>query len=156
MLIIPGTKYILLADDDEDDNILFQEILDELDLITQLETANDGERLMQLLNEKELLPDILFLDLNMPRKNGFECLTEIKRAEKLKKLPVIIFSTSYETETINLLHKNGAHYYIRKPNDFTQFKKIICQVLTLTLQKDILQPTREKFVLTHQNSNDES
>jgi CheY-like chemotaxis protein len=156
MLIIPGTKNILLADDDKDDNILFQEILDELDLATQLETANDGEHLMQLLNEKELLPDILFLDLNMPRKNGFECLSEIKRAEKLKRLPVIIFSTSFETEAINLLHKNGAHYYIRKPNDFTQFKKIIYQALTLTLQKDILQPSREKFVLTHQNINDES
>jgi CheY-like chemotaxis protein len=156
MPVITGTKYLLLADDDIDDNILFQEILDELDLATQLQTVNDGEQLIKLLTEKEKLPDILFLDLNMPRKNGFECLLEIKGAEKLKRLPVIIFSTSYETESINLLHKNGAHYYIRKPNDFTQFKKIIYLALTLTLQKDIVQPPREKFVLTHQNSNDES
>lgn len=156
MPVITGTKHILLADDDIDDNILFQEILDELDLDTQLQTVNDGEQLIQMLNEKEILPDILFLDLNMPRKNGFECLSEIKRAEKLKGLPVIIFSTSYETESINLLHKNGAHYYIRKPNDFDQFKKIIYKALTLTLQKYILQPPREKFVLSRQNSNDEN
>lgn len=145
------TRHILLADDDKDDSILFQDILDELPLSTQLATVYNGEQLMKSLNEKEPLPDILFLDLNMPRKNGLECLSEIKRTEKLKRLPVIIFSTSYESEIVNRLYKNGAQYYIRKPNDFTQFKKVIYQALTLTEQTDISQPPREKFVLSEQS-----
>jgi CheY-like chemotaxis protein len=151
MPVLSNTRLILLADDDKDDNILFQEVLEEIPLPTQLATVNNGEELMQLLNNKEQLPDIIFLDLNMPRKNGFECLSEIKRTERLKHIPVIIFSTSYEPETLNLLYKNMAQYYIRKPNDFTQFKEIIYQTLTLTAQADISQPIREKFVLSEQS-----
>lgn len=149
MPALSGTRHILLADDDKDDIILFRDVLEELLLPTQLTTVNNGEQLMKLLNdERGPLPDILFLDLNMPRKNGFECLSEIKRTEKLKRLPVIIFSTSFELEKVNLLHKNGAQYYIRKPNDFGQFKKMIYMALTLAAQEDILQPPREKFVLS--------
>ena len=102
------TRHILLADDDRDDQLLFKESLEELSLSTQIETVQNGEQLMQLLNdEKEQLPDILFLDLNMPRKNGFICLSEIKRTERLKRVPVIIFTTSYEPEIVNLLYKKG-------------------------------------------------
>jgi CheY-like chemotaxis protein len=144
---------ILLADDDIDDCIFFKEALEELLQSTQLTTVNDGEQLMQLLNnETNELPHILFLDLNMPRKNGFECLSEIKLNEKLKQLPIIMFSTSFEQEVVNLLYKNGAQYFIRKPSEFSQFKKIIQQSLTLIEQGNISQPTRENFVLTVQNS----
>src|ERR1035437_5387665 len=123
---------ILLADDDTDDCIFFKEALGELLLSTNLTTVNDGEQLMKLLtNETNVLPDVLFLDLNMPRKNGFECLTEIKLSKKLKQLPVIVFSTSFEQEVVNQLYKNGAQYFIRKPSEFSQFKKIIEQTLTL-------------------------
>lgn len=152
MPVLLDTRYILLADDDKDDNILFKDVLEELLLSTHLATVHNGEQLMKMLNEeKEPLPDILFLDLNMPRKNGFECLSEIKRTEKLKRLPVIIFSTSYESEIVNQLYKNGVQYYIRKPNDFAQFKKVIYQALTLTVQADISQPPWEKFVLPEQS-----
>src|SRR5687767_4454358 len=120
MSISLSTRYILLADDDKDDSMLFQDILDELPLSTHLTAVFNGEQLMQLLNNtKEQLPDILFLDLNMPRKNGFDCLLEIRQTERLQLLPVIIYSTSYEPEIVNLLHKYGAQFYIRKPNNFT-------------------------------------
>jgi len=140
---------ILLADDDTDDCIFFKEALGELMLSTNLTTVNDGEQLMQLLtNETNELPHILFLDLNMPRKNGFECLSEIKQNKKLKELPVIIFSTSFEKEVVNLLYKNGAQYFIRKPSEFSQFKKIIQQSLIAISQETISQPSRENFVIT--------
>ena len=141
-------RRILLADDDKDDQLLFKEALEELYLSTQLTTVQNGEQLMQMLNDKkEQPPDVLFLDLNMPRKNGFTCLSEIKRTEKLKRLPVIIFTTSYEPEIVNLLYKKGAQYYIRKPNDFEELKKVIYQSLILTEKEDISQPSRDNFVL---------
>lgn len=143
---------ILLADDDTDDCIFFKEALEELPLTTQLTTVHDGEQLMQLLmNDTNELPDVLFLDLNMPRKNGFECLSEIKHSQRLQVLPVIIFSTSFEQEVINLLFINGAQYFIRKPSEFSQFKIIIHQTFsTLLIPKNIPQQTRENFVLTVQ------
>ena len=157
MSLFLKTRHILLADDDKDDQLLFKEALEELSLATHLGTVQNGEHLMQLLNdEKEQLPDILFLDLNMPRKNGFTCLSEIRRTEKLKRLPVIIFTTSYEPDVVNLLYKKGAQYYIRKPNDFEQLKKVIYESLILTAQKDITQPSRESFELSSVLINDEA
>src|SRR5580698_1127062 len=95
---------IMLADDDPDDRYFFEEALRDFPLPTQLTVVHDGEQLIQLLtNEVNELPHILFLDLNMPRKNGFECLSEIKTSEKLKQLPVIVFSTSFEQEVVNML-----------------------------------------------------
>jgi CheY-like chemotaxis protein len=149
MSISLRTRHILLADDDQDDNILFQDILDELPLPTHLTTVFNGEQLMQLLNEtKDQLPDVLFLDLNMPRKNGFDCLLEIKRSEKLKLLSVIIFSTSYDPEIVNLLYKNGAQYYIRKPNSYAKLKNDIHHALILTAQTNIEYQRQETFVLS--------
>ena len=91
------------------------------------------------------LPHILFLDLNMPRKNGFECLSEIKHNNKLKDLPVVIFSTSFEQEVVNLLYKNGAQYFIRKPSVFLQFKEIILHALLLVMDRKYFQLDKRKF-----------
>ena len=142
---------ILLADDDTDDCIFFKEALEDMKKSIQLTTVHDGEQLMHLLiNNENELPHVLFLDLNMPRKNGFECLLEIKLNEKLKQLPVIIFSTSFEQDVVNQLYLNGALYFIRKPSEFTQFKKIIQQTIELISRENIIHPTRENFVITLQ------
>lgn len=134
--------HILLADDDKDDRFLFREALSELPVSADLVTVHDGEELMDYLTEhSNKLPNILFLDLNMPRKNGFECLTEIRQKDELKDLPVIMFSTSYprdmhyERDMMNLLYKIGANDYIRKPDDFTQLKEVIYHALTVTKDK---------------------
>ncbi len=140
---------ILLADDDKDDRLFFNMALEALTVPTELATVVDGEKLMDYLTENaEQLPDVLFLDLNMPRKNGFECLSEIKGHAQFKHLPVIIFSTSFEQEVVNLLYKNGARYFMRKPAEFSQLKKIIQQTVALITQEDSPLPTRESFVLT--------
>lgn len=138
---------ILLADDDKDDCFLFREALSELPLPTSLETVHDGEQLMTYLNEHaDKLPHVLFLDLNMPRKNGFECLTEIKHSDKLKDLPVIMFSTSYprdahyEQDIIKVLYNIGAQDYIRKPEDFNKLKQVIHEMLLKI--NDLLSQTR--------------
>src|SRR5450759_3503778 len=136
---------ILLADDDTDDCLFFKKALEELQLSTHLITVRDGEQLMNFLSENsEQLPDVLFLDLSMPRKNGFECLYEIKENKKLKDLPVVMFSTSfpqdrnYEENMINTLLKMGAHHYIRKSGDFAQLKQIIHNTLIMEVEKKLL------------------
>ncbi len=139
---------LLLADDDEDDCMFFKEALEELPVNSSLKTVKDGEQLMELLTTKpDTLPDILFLDINMPRKTGVECLSEIKRNEKLKQLPVIIYSTSLNHEVVDLLYEKGAHCYIRKPGNFKKLKKIILEALTNTFQNNLQKPSKEKFVI---------
>lgn len=143
---------ILLADDDTDDRFFFKLALDALTIPTELMTVVDGEKLMEYLAENaHQLPDVLFLDLNMPRKNGFECLSEIKLNDGLKMLPVVIFSTSFEQEVVNLLYLNGAKYFMRKPAEFSQLKKIIQHTVQLIMQENISQPTKEDFVLAVQD-----
>lgn len=141
------TIQLLLADDDKDDCDLFREALDELPVTADLSTVHDGEQLMQLLSKKTPLPQLLFLDLNMPRKNGFECLSEIKKNDALKDLPVVIFSTSYDRDIVNLLYTKGAHFYISKPNEFDKLKDVIHQALSSVAQNDTIQPQRENFEL---------
>lgn len=139
---------LLLADDDSDDCLFFKEALDELKIANTLETVNDGVELMKYLtNNTGQLPHMLFLDLNMPRKSGLECLLEIKSSDKLQQLPVIIISTSLNTEVVNLLYQKGAHYYIRKPGEFSKLKDVVLEALTLTSQNNFQQPARANFVL---------
>ena len=139
---------LLLADDDKDDCLFFKDALEELPVSAKLTTVHNGEQLMQLLAEKKItFPNVLFLDLNMPRKNGFECLTEIKHNEDLKELSVVVFSTSFEQDVVNLLYNKGAQYYIRKPAEFSQLKKVIYQALLLAAQENNVQPAKENFVI---------
>jgi len=133
---------ILLADDDMDDRFFFSKALDEIPIDTRLTKVNNGELLMEyLINNQENLPDVLFLDLSMPRKTGFECLAEIKENKKLAGLPVIMFTTSFTKSTeledslkITLI-KMGAADYIRKPGDFDVYKMIVHEALTSLLEK---------------------
>ena len=133
---------ILLADDDPDDRFFFNKALKEIPLSTKLTTVHDGEELMNYLRRNlENLPNILFLDLNMPRKTGFECLFEIKDDEKLKSIPVVMFSTSfpsnlnYEQSMVETLKGIGAQNYIRKPGVFALLKEAISNALTKEIEK---------------------
>lgn len=139
---------LLLADDDTDDCLFFKEALEELAVSAKLTTVNDGVQLMHLLSEKDLpLPDALFLDLNMPRKSGIECLNEIKIINSLISLPVIIYSTSLNKEVVDLLYQKGALYYICKPGEFAKLKNVIFKAITLVKQSKFMQPERDKFIL---------
>jgi CheY-like chemotaxis protein len=145
---------IMLADDDPDDRYFFEEALRDFPLPTQLTVVHDGEQLIQLLtNEVNELPHILFLDLNMPRKNGFECLSEIKLNKRLQQLPVVIYSTSFHKRIADMLYKNGANYYISKPFEIYELKKAVQQMLTVRVQENISQPTKENFLITTEKKN---
>ncbi|MEO5594100.1 MAG: response regulator [Chitinophagaceae bacterium] len=142
------SREILLADDDKDDILLFHEAFEQLLVPGKITTVHNGEELMQLIDNEKSFHDILFLDLNMPLKNGLDCLSAIKKLKKLQPVPVVIFSTSYEVAIVNQLYANGAQYYMRKPNDFTALAIVIGQALALTSATMLSQPSRDKFVLS--------
>jgi CheY-like chemotaxis protein len=138
---------VLLADDDTDDCDLFKDALEELPVSASLSIVYDGEQLIRRLTDNPaFLPDVIFLDLNMPRKNGLECLTEIMLNNVLKHVPVIILSTSIDIDSIQLLHAKGALYCIRKPNDFGKLKELIQHVLSVMILP-LLTPACKDFVL---------
>ncbi len=138
---------ILLADDDEDDRIFFKEALQEVRIRTIVTLVNDGLQLMKYLNDGNLLPDVVFLDLNMPIKSGLECLSEIRRDSRLKDLAIAIYSTSASDENIEEAFVRGANIYIKKPNNFSQLKNILEQVISLNWQYHTSGLKRENFLL---------
>jgi CheY-like chemotaxis protein len=139
---------ILFADDDKDDHFFFNRAVKPLPFHTQLTTVEDGEELMNyLLANLEKLPDVLFLDNNMPRKNGFECLLEIKRNPLLKELPVVIYSTYLHEDVADVMYKNGAHFYIRKTAQ-AELKKALHHIFLLLNEKKMHQPPADQFILS--------
>ncbi|WP_158728144.1 MULTISPECIES: response regulator [unclassified Flavobacterium] len=139
---------ICLADDDEDDRLFFTDAFDELKINTKVNTFNDGVELMNFLNHPDsILPNVLFLDLNMPKKNGQECLLEIKKEEKFNDIAVAIYSTSSSEEDIEKTFVNGANIYIKKPNDFEHLKKILSEVVTLNWQYHTSGLNKDNFLM---------
>ncbi|MCL5127995.1 MULTISPECIES: response regulator [unclassified Algibacter] len=139
---------IVLADDDEDDRLLFDEAISEIDVKTKLSLFNDGKALMDyLVLPDTILPEIVFLDLNMPIKNGMQCLKEIRANDKLKELCVAIYSTSSSEEDIENTFVNGANVYINKPNSFSALKKAIDKVLKINWQYHTSALNRDNFLL---------
>ena len=136
---------IIHADDDIDDRVFFRQALSEIQIDTRLKSFRDGELLMNYLTTSKELPHILFLDLSMPRKTGFECLAEIKENENLKNIPVVVFTTSFgrnaafEQSLMNTLTSIGALEYIRKPNNFADLKKVIYDSLAKLINAHFLE-----------------
>jgi CheY-like chemotaxis protein len=138
---------ILLADDDPDDQLFFRDAITSLCVPVHVQMVNDGAQLMAyLLSPATVLPDILFLDLNMPLKNGFECLTQIRSNEGLNGLFIAIYSTSANPHEIEETFKGGANLFISKPNTFTGLKQTLSKVFNLDL-KIYSPPELRKFVL---------
>lgn len=142
----------MLADDDSDDRYFFDKALKCPPIKATLTMVDDGEKLLSYLKENtDKLPDVLFLDLNMPRKNGDECLREIKSNEKLQHLPVVIYSTSLHEQVADTLYQNGAQFYVKK-TDTIELEKVLTHIFKLIEKNLFARPTRKQFVLNVQNS----
>lgn len=118
---------IMLADDDEADRLLFTDAFAELKSEITIKTVNDGMELMDLLHatETEDLPQILFLDINMPQKTGIDCLKEIRADKRFKNVTIAIYSTSSSEKDMDDTFLYGANVYIHKPNSFNELKKVL-------------------------------
>jgi DNA-binding response OmpR family regulator len=127
-------RIIMIIDDDPDDRDILFEIVNQIDPKYQLLWGKDGVDGLFKLSEMRTLPDYIFLDLNMPRMNGKQCLAEIKQHEKYNSIPVIIYSTSKLESDIIETKTLGANYYMTKPNLFTDLREAITGLL---VDKDI-------------------
>lgn len=139
---------ILLADDDDDDRQFLSEIIAEIAPKAMIHGVQDGAILMEYMNSYETsLPDIIFLDLNMPFKNGKECLVEIKSSGKFQHIPVVIYSTSSYRKDIENAYNNGANMYVVKPSTCNELKKIIRRVFATDWSGSLWEPQMEKFIM---------
>jgi CheY-like chemotaxis protein len=138
---------VLLADDDADDRDFFTDAVRESAPGVKVDTVVNGEQLLHRLSNGNPLPDIIFLDLNMPVKDGHECLSEIRSDDKLRHIPIIIYSTSSSREHIDHTYESGASLYVRKPDSFTDLKSIAKKILAQDWH-NYQRPAKEKFYLT--------
>ena len=120
-----------IADDDIDDQELFIKALKEIDGQCHCITAFNGEEaLFKLVNEKTNLPDVIFLDLNMPKVNGKQCLKEIKLNSMLQHIPVIIYSTSAAVHEMQETNQLGAALFMQKPSRFNELRHSLTQIIS--------------------------
>jgi len=122
-------KFFMIIDDDTDDRIFFKEALNEIFPSAACLEANGGIEALQLLQKTEQLPDFIFLDINMPRMDGQECLKELKKVEKLNSIPVIMYSTFFSEERIDEFRKIGASSYLTKPTDMNKLPEQVLEAI---------------------------
>jgi CheY-like chemotaxis protein len=116
----------LLIDDDVDDQEIFMLALTQIGDQFNCLAVNNGYEALQQLKKQSILPDYIFLDLNMPRMNGKECLKELKKNDRLTNIPVIIYSTSSSLNDINDTRRLGAADFITKPFSIKDLIDALC------------------------------
>lgn len=119
---------IMLVDDDTDDQLFFLDAINAIDKSLHCDVANNGLEAMMRLNS-ESLPCVIFLDLNMPKMNGYECLEQIKNSDAFKKIPVIIFSTTSNPKEAERTRQLGAASFLTKTADFKKLKLQLGEIL---------------------------
>jgi len=120
---------IILADDDRDDHDFFKDALTDIAPSVNLSIVEDGEALLALL--KHYIPDFIFLDLDMPCKNGLECLTEIRTNPTLQSIPIVIFSSTSRPANIDAAYEMGADLFFIKPSNFNDLVASVKAILSL-------------------------
>jgi CheY-like chemotaxis protein len=149
-----NVKTIWLADDDEDDQKIFADALEEAGLEVKFQSVYNGNELLILLNDpNHTPPDILFLDINMPQKNGMQCLAEIRMNKNLRILPIVIYSTSSFPPNIEETFQKGANLYFMKPNSFIKLKKNILTIVNLDWKKIIQNGDFAQFIFSRDDEN---
>jgi CheY-like chemotaxis protein len=123
---------LFLIDDDEDDHLFFKDALKAINPKLDFEIATNGKIALDQLKASKILPDLIFLDLNMPIMNGFDFLVQIRKDDRLNKIPIGIFSTSSVVRDKELTKDLGARFYITKPSDF----KTLCIKIRKILESD--------------------
>jgi CheY-like chemotaxis protein len=127
-------KRILLVDDDADDQLYFQDAINEINELLKCEIANNGREAIEQMKVPPP-PDLIFLDLNMPVMNGYEYLAYLKTEDRYKDIPVIIFTTSQNTNDIERSRKMGAELFFTKPSNFNTLCSKLGKILKMDFSK---------------------
>ena len=128
-------KKILLVDDDVDDQVIFLDALSEITTQVDCITAGNGLEALTTLKTLTPLPSLIFLDLNMPLMNGFECLENLKKDNQYKKIPVVIFTTSDNPMDVVRAKKSGADLFFTKTPDFQLLKTKLLDIFKTDFSK---------------------
>lgn len=140
---------ILLADDSTDEHFLFRHVLRHFGNQISIQTVENGADLTDLLSQPDAeLPHLLFLDLNMPLKNGKESLAEIRSNTKFDAISVLIYSTSDEEHDIDETFKLGANLYVAKPQEYSVLQETLTELVDLFNKTGFPKPSRKDFVFT--------
>lgn len=115
----------LLVDDDLDDTSLFEEVLQQVDPAVVFASAANGHEALAALREGITRPDVIFLDLNMPRMDGRQCLAALKEDDTLKQIPVIMYTTSSQPKDVEQAMQKGAVSFITKPTSLKELQEIL-------------------------------
>lgn len=134
----------MLADDDPDDVVVFKLALQKLEIAVHLRHAADGDMLFILL--RQLIPDVLFLDINMPCKDGISCILEIRRNSEYNNMPVIMYTGFKGEQYVDACYKNGANFYMLKDNVANLAIKLK-KIFSIDWKNYHYFPSREEFVL---------
>ncbi|MCV2483580.1 response regulator [Flavobacterium sp. SH_e] len=129
-------KIILLADDDRDDAEMFCEALADIDENIICHCAENGSEALKMIEKQNEIPEVVFLDLNMPIMNGWECLKQLKSDDRYKNIPVIMISTSSYKNDMDTAANLGAVCYFIKPNNFKDLKDVL-RSITLNLESGL-------------------
>jgi len=141
---MPDNFTIFYADDDADDLEFFRDVTDTFGDRIHLYTHSHGDQLLTAVRNPPPVPQLIFLDINMPGKSGFEVLQELKKSEKYKNIPVVMFSTSNSPENVSKSMQLGANFYVTKPDSIAKLKQSI--EYTLNINWKVFKPTLDEFV----------
>lgn len=117
-----------LVDDDSDDTALFEEVMQQVDPAVTVQIAGDGQQALDTLFAQSQTPNLIFLDLNMPRLDGKQCLSQLKMDDRLSRIPVIMYTTSSQSQDIEETMLKGAICFITKPSSVSELKKILTTI----------------------------
>jgi CheY-like chemotaxis protein len=138
-------KDILLAEDDADDLEIFKSALDELGLKYELRCAENGDMLLVLLEER--IPYILFLDIQMPCKDGIACIREIRQDRRYDSLPVIMYTSFFRDIYVKESFRTGANYFVTKPNNFAELVAKLRKIFAIDWRNYLHYPTYDDFLI---------
>lgn len=146
-LAVKEPAHVLLAEDDDDDFFIFSLAVKELSVRVMLTRAENGDILMKLLDEAPH-PDLLFLDLLMPCKDGRTCIKEIRANAKYDTLPIIVYSSMRDMNNIEFCYREGGNLYVFKPSSLPDLKDILERILSIDWKNMMYYPPLSGFVIS--------
>jgi len=145
MKLVQEQTHVLLAEDDEDDVIFFKLAIGSIPILIKLRTAVDGEMLFVLLREE--LPDVIFLDINMPCKDGVACIVEIRKNSDYNNIPVIMYTSLKNSRYIDKCFESGANFYVTKSNTVAELAEKLKRIFSINWKEHLYYPAKSDFVL---------